>query len=98
MLEDVPEGDAEASLQAEGEDFDSDTALDGHSHAGADASVDGAGQGCALLLSFEGGTDGSDLLREGAEVVLCVHRVHTCEANASSLPLAHTLHSLVCWR
>ena len=43
VLEDVLEGDAEASFQAEGEDLDGDAALDGHSHAGADAAVDGVG-------------------------------------------------------
>ena len=54
-LEDVLEGDAEASFQAEGEDLNGDAALYGHSHAGADASVDGVGQGRPLLLRFEGG-------------------------------------------
>ena len=29
--------------KAEGEDLDGDAALDGHSHAGADAAVDGVG-------------------------------------------------------
>ena len=69
VLEDVLERDSEASFQAKGEDLDGDAALDSHSHAGADASVDGLGQSLALLSRFEGGIDGGDLLREGAEVV-----------------------------
>ena len=40
VLEDVLEGCAEAALQTEGEDLDGDAALDGHSHAGADAAVE----------------------------------------------------------
>ena len=64
------EGDSEALLQAKGEDLDSNAALDSYSHAGADASVDVLGQSITLLLRFEGGSDGGNLLREGAEVVL----------------------------
>ena len=70
VLEDVLEGDSEAVLQAKGEDLDGDAALDSYSHAGADASVDGLGQCLTLLLRFEGGSDGGNLLREVAEVVL----------------------------
>ena len=70
-LEDVLEGGAKAAFQVEGEDLDGDAALDGYGHAGADAAVDGVGQGRAVLLRLEGGADGGNLLREVAEVVLC---------------------------